>query len=233
MTHTTIPSLFLAVALALAACGPSIDPAAKADIDRRVALLAPNPTSFPALQAFAPRPLAVGQWMQLKAADDKGQPSINTYKIVGEEGGAFWVENVQESYTGKTVIKMLLFFGDRMNPSTMEIRRVKMRDKHGNVNTFEGPMLSLMKSMWQGVLNTLTVTWQGLPQEDASVIAGTFVGCYKARTDANFGPFHAAATSWSHASVPINGLVKSVGIDHPNTMELVGFGDSGATSEIP
>jgi hypothetical protein len=225
--------LFLAVSLSLAACGPSIDPAAKADIDRRVALFAPSQGSFPAMQAFAPRPLAVGQWMQVKAVDDKKQPSINTYKIVGEEGGAFWVENVQEAYTGKTVIKMLLAFGDRMNPATMEIRRVKMKDKNGNVNTFEGPMLTLMKSMWQGVLNTLTVTWQGLPQEDATVVAGTFVGCFKARTEANFGPFHAAATSWSHPFVPINGLVKSVGIDNPNTMELVAFGASGATSELP
>lgn len=34
-------------------------------------------------------------------------------------------------------------------------------------------------------------------------------------------------------AVPINGLVKSVGIDNPNTIELVAFGDSGATSELP
>jgi hypothetical protein len=33
--------------------------------------------------------------------------------------------------------------------------------------------------------------------------------------------------------VPISSLVKSVGIDRPSSMELVGFGESGATSEIP
>jgi hypothetical protein len=228
-------SLLLAVALATGtlACGPSIDPAAKADIDRRVALFAPTQNSFPAAPTFAPRPLAVGQWVQTKLVDDKGRPSLMTLKIVGADGGAFWVENVNEAYTGKTVTKMLVFFGDRSNPSTMDIRQVKMKDKDGQVNQFDGPMISLMKSMWKGTLSTLTVSWQGLPQEDMTVIAGNFAGCFKARSDASFGPFHAAATSWSHPAVPINGLVKSVGIDNPNTIELVAFGDSGATSELP
>jgi hypothetical protein len=221
------------VSLALSGCGPSIDAAAKADIDRRVAGLAPAAQSFPAPTDFVPKPLAVGQWTQLKLVSDQGEPSFSTYKIVGEEGGAHWVEVVNESYTGKTVTKMLLFMGDRMNPKTMEIRAVRIKDKDGRVNAIEGPMIQLMKSMWQGVLDTLVIYWQGLPQEDASVPAGKFAGCYKARTDASWGPWKAAATSWSHTQVPINGLVKSVGIDHPNTMELVGFGDSGATSEIP
>lgn len=225
--------LSVVVSLGTLACGPSIDPAAKADIDRRVALFAPTQKAFPAMPTFTPRPLAVGQWLQIKIVDDKGQPSILTLKIVGAEGDAFWVENVSESYTGKVITKMLLFFGDRTNPAALEIRRVKMRDKDGNVNLFEGPMLSLMKSMWKGTLNTLTVTWQGLPQEDMTVAAGSFTACFKARTDANFGPFHSAATSWSHPAVPINGMVKSVGIDSPTTMELVAFGDTGATSELP
>jgi hypothetical protein len=231
-SHGLLVGLVL-LSLAGVACGPSIDPAAKADIDRRVSLFAPASSSYPSMPVFAPRPLVVGQWTQLKLVDDKGQPSILTYKIVGTEGDAYWVEVVNESYLGKTVTKMLLFFGDRMNPATMEIRSVKMKDKNGQVSQFDGPMISLMKSMWQGALSTLTVTWQGLPQEDVSVLAGHFAACYKARTDAAFGPFRSAATSWSHASVPINGLVKSVGIDHPNTMELVAFGESGATSEIP
>ena len=225
--------LVVHVSLALSGCGPSIDAAAKADIDHRVAALAPPAQSFPAPTNFAPKPVAVGQWTQLKLMSDKGEPSFSTYKIVGEEGGAYWVEVVHEAYTGKTVTKILLFMGDRMNPKTMEIRAVRMKDKSGHVNAFDGPMIQLMKSMWQGILDTLVISWQGLPQEDVSVPAGNFAGCYKARTDASWGPWKAAATSWSHTQVPINGLVKSVGIDHPNTMELVGFGDSGATSEIP
>ena len=90
-----------AFALVATACGPSIDPAAKADIDRRVATLAPGAQTFPAPAVFAPRPMAVGQWTMHKMLDDKGQPSFMTYKIVGEEAGAFWIEVVREDYFGK------------------------------------------------------------------------------------------------------------------------------------
>ena len=195
MARHTCPSL-LAVAFTMGtlACAPSIDPAAKADIDRRIAMFAPTQGNFPAMSDFTPRPLAAGQWVQTKLVDDEGQPSIMTLKIVGAEADAFWLETVNESYTGKTVTKMLVFFGDRANPATMDIRQVKTKDKDGRVNQFDGPMISLMKSMWQGTLSTLTVTWQGLPQEDVTVIAGSFGGCFKARSDASFGPFRAAAS---------------------------------------
>jgi len=235
MKLSTISPLLLPLVISLgaSACGPSIDPAAKADIDRRLSLLAPQSNAFPARPSYMPRPLAVGQWSQVKMLSEKGEPSFATYKIVGESAGAYWFEMVNEAYTGKTVTKILIAVGDRANPATMDIRAVRMKDKNGKVTDFEGPMISLMKSMWQGAIGTLTVSWQGLAQEDATVTAGSFTGCYKARTEANFAGFHSAATSWSHPAVPINGLVKSVGIDHPNTMELVAFGETGAVSEIP
>ena len=217
----------------LVACGPSIDPAAKTDIDQRIARLSPGGQSFSAPVAFAPRPLAVGQWTQHKMVNDKGEPSFMTYKIVGEENGAYWIEVLHENYTGKTITKMLLFLGDRTNPATMEVRALKTRDKNGHVSELMGPMLQLMKSVWQGSVNMLAVAWQGLPQEDSEVVAGRFSGCFKARTDASYGPWHAASMSWSHPAVPISGLVRSQGIDHPTTMDLVAFGDTGATSELP
>ena len=182
---------------------------------------------------FVPKPLVVGQWTQHKLVNDKGEPALVTYKIVGEDSGAYWVEVANESYYGKTVTKILLFPGDRMNPNTMEIRTVKLKDKKGQVTEITGPMIRLMKSMWQSSINMLAVSWQGLPQESMPVIAGTFTGCFKARTDGSWGVWHAASTTWMHAIVPISGLVKSAGIDHPTTMELVGFGETGATSEIP
>ena len=39
--------------------------------------------------------------------------------------------------------------------------------------------------------------------------------------------------SWSHAAVPLSGLVRSQGLDKPTTMELVAFGMTGAVSELP
>jgi len=219
--------------LFLLACGPSLDSAAKTDIDRRVAVLVPSGQAFPAPAGLVPKPLLGGQWTQHKLTSDKGEHSLITYKIVGEDSGAYWVEVANESYYGKTVTKILLSVGDRMNPNTMEIRAVKMKDKNGKLSEWEGPTIQLGKSMWQGSVNMLAVSWQGLPQEAMNVVAGNFTACFKARTDASWGGWHTSSTTWMHPAVPISGLVKSVGIDHPSTMELIGFGETGATSEIP
>jgi hypothetical protein len=224
-------SLTLPLAL-LSACAPSIDPAAKADIDRRVAALGAPQQSFPAPSGFVPMPFAAGQWTRHKLVDDKGQPSFMTYKVLAQEGDAFWMEVVTDQYSGRSIMKMLLAIPNRMDPNSIDIRSVALKDRNGHVTNLDGPMLSLMRSSYQGALSTLVMTWQGLPQEDATVPAGTFAGCFRARTDATWGPWHTANTSWSHAAVPLSGLVKSQGIDKPTSMELVEFGLSGATSEF-
>jgi hypothetical protein len=216
----------------LAACAPSIDPAAKADIDKRVAALGAPQQSFAAPSGFVPMPFAAGQWTRHKLVDDKGQPSFMTYKVLAQEGDAFWMEVVTDQYSGRTIMKALLAIPNRMDPNSIDIRAISLKDSRGHVTNLDGPMLSLMRSTYQGTLSTLVVSWQGLPQEDAAVPAGTFVGCFRARTDASWGPWHSSNTSWSHAAVPLSGLVKSQGIDKPTSMELVEFGLTGAASEF-
>jgi hypothetical protein len=226
-------TLILISSVFLPACGPSIDAAAKLDIDRRVAALVPAGQTFSPPTVAAPKPLQVGQWTLHKLVNEKGEPSLTTYKIVGEDSGAYWVEVADESYMGKTVTKMLVSFGDRANPSTMEIRSIRLKDRDGKISEIEGPMIESMRALWQGAASLLAVSWQGLPQESMNVVAGNFAACFKARTPAGWGPLHSASNVWAHPMVPIIGLVKSAGLDHPTTMELIGFGDSGATSEIP
>jgi len=92
MNRMGLSCLALAVALTAGACGPSIDAAAKADIDGRVSALRSGTQSFPPPTVAMPLPLAPGQWVQLKTVDDKGQPGFMTYKIVGADGDAFWIE---------------------------------------------------------------------------------------------------------------------------------------------
>jgi hypothetical protein len=230
-TPSLLATTLLLIAVALG-CSPSIDTAAKADIDRRIAALAPPTQSYPAPTGFAPLPFQAGQWTQHKMIDDNGNPSFLTYKIVGEDAGAFWIETVTESYSGRTMLKMLLAIPNRMDPNSVDIRAVSIKDRSGHVQSLDGPMLALMRSTFKGTVSTLILSWQGLPQEDATVAAGTFVGCFKARSDATWGPWHSASASWSHAAVPLSGLVKSQGIDKPHSMELVAFGLTGAVSEF-
>ncbi|HEY2902482.1 MAG TPA: hypothetical protein VGL59_18000 [Polyangia bacterium] len=227
----TAAAVFIS-SLLLLGCAPSVNPAAKADIDRRLAALGPPTQTFPAPTGFAPLPFQIGQWITDKLVDENGRPSLLTYKVIGEDAGAFWLETATESYSGRTMMKMLLAIPSRMDPNSIDIRAAAIKDANGHVTNFDGPMLGLMRGTLKGALSTLVVSWQGLPQEDATVPAGTFAGCFKSRTDASWGPWHAASTSWSHPAVPLNGLVKSQGIDRPNTIELIAFGLSGAVSEF-
>ncbi len=230
----SVITVAVALALSSAACGPSIDPAAKADIDRRVSVLqaGANAVPAPAPGMFAPMPFAVGQWTQYKMTNDKNEPSFVTYKVIGQDGNAVWLEIVNESYTGRTMQKMLVAFGDRMDPNQVEIRAVSTKDAKGNVQEMPPPVISMMQSTFRGVISTMIISWQGLPQEAASVPAGRFDGCFKARTDAQWGPWRSVADSWSHPAVPLSGAVRSQGVDHPFTMELAAFGTSGAVSEF-
>lgn len=224
--------LAFAASLLLAACGPSIDPAARADIDRRVAALQPGSNSISAPTAFEPMPLAAGQWTQYKMIDDEGQPSFLTQKIVGEEAGAHWLETLHESYTGRTAQRMLVAFGNRMDPGQVQIRAVKMKDASGKVTEMPPEVIGMLQGTYRGAVASLVIRWQGLPQERAAVPAGTFEACYRARTDAQWGPFRSTSDSWAHPAVPLSGTVRSLGVDKPYTMELVAFGTSGATSDF-
>jgi len=235
MRSFALPSLAAAsLAVTLSACGPSIDPAAKADIDRRVSVLQPgaNVVAAPAPGLQAPMPFAVGQWTQYKLTDDKHEPSFLTQKIVGQQGDAIWLETVTDTYSGRTIQKILFAIGNRMDPSTVEVRAVIMKDPKGRVQEIPPPAISLMQSTYRGLLSALIVSWQGLPQEGATVPAGRFEGCFKARTDAQWGPWRSVADSWAHPAVPLSGTVRSQGVDRPFTMELTGYGTSGATSEL-
>jgi len=221
------------VTLTLGACGPSIDPAAKADIDGRVAALrsttgspVPPPNTYEAL------PLAPGQWTQYKMTDDKGEPGFLTYKILGQEGGAYWIEILNEHYTGVTTQKMLVAFGSRIDPSQLDIRAVVTRDRRGNVTEMPPAMIPLIRSTLQGILASMVINWQGLPQEPAVVPAGHFEGCFRSRTSAQWGPWKSTADAWAHPMVPLSGIVRTQGLDHPFTMELVAFGMTGATADF-
>jgi len=219
-------------ALALAGCGPSIDAAAKADIDGRVAALHAPKESFPAPTGFVPMPMAAGQWTQHKLTNENGEPSFITYKLVGQQGDAFVVETVHESYTGKTIHQMVVAFGNRMDPGQIEIRALRTKDRKGRVNEIPPAVISMMQSLYKSAVSMLVVNWQGMPQEDVSVPAGNFTGCFRARVDAQWAGFRSVSDAWSHPAVPLSGMVKSKGVDKPTTMELVAFGLSGAVSEF-
>jgi hypothetical protein len=223
----------LAAASLVAACATGLDPAAKEDIDRRVTALAPPSQTFPAPTAATPLPLAVGQWTQHQLIDDQGRPSFLTTKLVGEDLGSYWLELVEETYSGRRVTRMLVYFGDRATASAMDIRAIKTRVGKGPVKDATPDELRSSRTDWAGVLSMLAVGWEGLPQEEARAPAGIFQGAYKKDTDEGWGPMLAKSTTWSHPVVPLSGLVRAQATERRNSLLLVSFGEKGALSEIP
>jgi hypothetical protein len=213
-------------------CGPSLDPAAKADIDQRSARIPKPSQTFPAPAEARALPLAAGQWTQYRAADDKGRPSFLTYKLIDEELGSWWLEIVNESYFGRTVTRLLVYLGDRQSLDVLDIKAMKLRDKDGNVTDAPPETLAMAKSLWGGLLSPLVIHWDGAAQEDVTAPAGSFAGAYKAHTPADWGPFKSESDAWSHPAVPLTGLVRSQGKDKPTRLELVAFGEKGARSEF-
>ena len=229
-----VAAVALAVAVTSSACGPSIDPAAKADIDRRVAMLQPGSAAMPppAPGMFAPMPFAVGQWTQYKMTDDKGQPSFLTQKIVGQEGDAVWLESVNESYTGRMITKMLVAFGSRMDPNQVEIRAVKMKDtkRQRERDAAAGDLDDAVDLPGRGVVAADLVAGAAAGGDGCSrrALRRLLQGAHRRAV----GPVAQRRRFVGAPGVPLSGTVRSQGVDKPFTMELTAFGTSGAVSEL-
>jgi hypothetical protein len=228
--------LLVLLSAAIAALGssahPSVNDASKADVDRRIAALQTNPRVLPPPTVAEPMPLSAGQWATFKQTDSDGKPSIVTYKILNMQDGAWWYEMAMDTYYGHSAMRMLVAVGDRKDPKTVDVRAIITKDYSGRVQEMPPSMLSMMKSSYGSMVDQLTITWDQLPQEDAQVAGGTFTGCYKTRSTVAFMGQSSTSDAWFHPAVPVNGMVKSVGVDRPMTMELIDFGVEGATSEF-
>jgi hypothetical protein len=228
--------LVVLLAAAVASLGssahPSINDAAKADVDRRVGALQPNARVVPPPTVAEPMPLAVGQWATFKQTDSDGKPAIVSYKIVGMQDGAYWYEMSMDTYYGHSAMRMLVAVGDRRDPRSIDIRAVISKDYQGRVQEMPPSMLGMMKSSYGSMVDQLTITWDQLPQEDTQVTAGTFAACYKTRSTVELMGQSTTSDAWFHPAVPVNGMVRSVGVDRPMTMELIDFGVEGAASEF-
>jgi hypothetical protein len=234
-----------------AGCAPSIDAAAKADVDARIANLraAAGTIAAPARDARESMPLAVGQWAKYKMTTFDGQPKILTQKIVAEEGGAFWFELVHDTYQGRTVEQLLVAVGDRRHPAKVELREVRKKDARGHVITLSRAQLWVARNglgpddiYWDDALAmSRIVQWSGLPQQPTVVPAGHFEGCYRRHVET---PWRNRETwvqdSWSHPAVPLSGLVRMKFQDPVDgqregrwlVSELAAYGTTGARSEF-
>jgi hypothetical protein len=227
-----LASLALLLAIATPACGPSIDPAFRRDLDRKLATLETSEQTYPPSESFLPMAFVVGQWTQHRILDEKGQPTLLTYKLVGQENGGYWIETVIEDYNGRRALKLHVALLSGRDPAGMEIRAVRIKQGSGAPVDVDPNVLAGTQSDYRHVLGLLTGTWEGLEKDDAKVPAGRFIGCYKSTSQKPWGPWTRPSMTCAHPSVPLSGVVRSQTADRSGVMELVNFGTSGAESEF-
>ena len=225
--------LVCTVAVAALACGSSVNPALQSSIDQRVLSFKQfSDNVYEAPQTTTPLPMAVGQWASYKAMDKEGNPALMTYKIVGEDAGAFWIETVRETYHEKQVTLLLISLGKGNSLDDVEVRAMKQKVDDHSPTEFPAAMLGLMKALWKPLVENMVVDWQGNDQDDARVPAGVFSKCYQAYSTVSLFGSTEKTRIWSHPVVPMGGTVRSQSVDSTMSMVLLEFGLSGAKSEI-
>jgi len=225
--------LGIAAAALLACGGPSVNPALQSSIDKRVLSFKQfSDNVYEAPQSTTPLPLAVGQWTRYKMMDKKGNPALVTYKVVGEEAGAFWLEMVRETYYEKQITQLLVSLGNGRTLDDVDVRMMKQKTDDHSPTEFPGTVLGLMKPLWKPMLENMVVDWQNKEQDDARVPAGVFNKCYQAYSTFSLLGSTEKMRTWSHPVVPLGGNVRSQSVDSTMSMVLLEFGLTGATSEL-
>jgi hypothetical protein len=228
-------TLLVVVAVSAAACGPTIDPAAKADLDRRLSEITTSEETYPPSESYSPMAFIVGQWTEHRITDDKGRASLVTYKLVGQESGAFWLEIVSETPNGREAAKLLVAMLAGRDPAGMEIRALRI--KKGSKDTLpvdvDPGTLPEVRKKYRRSLDLFAITVEGNEEkDDVRVPAGHFIGCYRVETPSAWGPWPVPADVCTHPTVPLSGVVRATPSGAAGLVELVRFGVTGAESEF-
>lgn len=219
-------SLLLSV-LFLISCGASVNPQLKAKVDKQFAQS--GQTTYAGSQKFMkPKPYAVGQYVVMGQTDSDGKKSITRMAIVGKQQGGWIFENYTLSESQEGIMQMLIVGLEKVettgNIDDLDIIWVKIKDENGQIQTIEGPMLSMMKGLYKKGLASVSMKIN--TYKDGGVIqvpAGIFKGTNVVDTETTIFGKKTKTKGWYHYSVPINGIVKAVD-DDGNTLVLLQFG---------
>ena len=178
-------------------------------------------------------PFAVGQWSKYRTTMDDGTTAEITYKIVGEERGAHWIEIVRGAAEAGTVMQLLVKLTSRSDPNGIEIKAARIRMPNSEMRELGEDKLGPTADGYKKALADVFVpSLTGSPQEDVTVPAATFRGAYKRQQKTDVAEGSPDQVVWLHPAVPISGVVKSEEVGKPGKTELLTWGASGAKSEM-
>jgi hypothetical protein len=228
-----VSAVGLAWLQSFAACGPAIDRAARADVDRMSAAMEPKARLVPADARTSTIPLSPGQWSSYRVTRKGGTPSFIVFKVVGEGSGGYSIQTDSVSYGGRSETRVLLrLVGNADAPQAIDVLAMAIKAKDGRLVEQPASVFPLLRPSLQKAFSQLVTDWRGLSRESVTVTAGAFVGCFRRREMTDWGHVHEVSDSWSHPAVPIFGLVLSKGVEKPYVMELIGFGVGGDAPQL-
>jgi hypothetical protein len=225
-------ALAASLCVAGAACGPTIDPAAKADLERRLAQIQTSEETFPPAESYSPMAFVVGQWTEHRITDELGRKSLVTTKLVGQEEGAYWFEIVSETGYGREIARVLVAMPSGRDPAGMEIRQIIMRKGADQPVIIDPKTDAKARAKYRASLDLFAILVDGEDKDDVRVPGGHFIGCYMVQTQGPWGPWSAPADVCTHPSVPLSGVVRATPAGKSGVLELVAFGVTGAEGEF-
>ena len=130
------------------------------------------PTPSPKAEGAELLPLAVGQWTRHSVRRADGTSSEMSYKVVGTEGDAFWIEIESGAPGSGTVISLLITLKDRKDPASSDILAARMKLPGQEMREVRGDSLNSTKDAYKKNMAQMFVPGlAGMPQEDVTVPA--------------------------------------------------------------
>ncbi len=175
-------------------------------------------------------PFATGQWTQHRVTDPKQGKGHVTYAIIGKEGSAHWIDFSYDVGAQKLSFQVLVDFKGAKDLRKAQILKAKAKPPAGT-HTLSGAMLEPVKNRFADALGGGAPSLAGLPQEDMTVPAGTFLSCYRSHNKQQAFGVSADSTVWHHPAVPITTMVKMTTKDGSEWV-LSGYGMTGGKATM-
>ncbi len=167
-----------------------------------------NPQTPGKASGVKPMPIAVGQWARYKSSQSGG--STLTYRVTGEESGAYWIDISTKGSSGETTVSVLMSFELGRDYDSLNVKQAKVRLPNGKEHKVSGALMKPVLEGLRGQLGPLGyVSFETMNKEDVTVPGGSFPGSYYRDIDVNIYGIASKGRSWHHSSVPIAALVKS------------------------
>ncbi|MDI1431013.1 hypothetical protein [Polyangium sorediatum] len=237
---TRLPMLLSPLLLALVAlgCKGAQENQAKDQAPPAASTTSPKekkaPRAYPAAEAFALKPLAVGQWIRI-ALEFRGQPPGQVFvRIVGKEGDAFWYEVEANMPTYTSLFQFLVEGAAEKGFDKNAVRKLRRQEVNRPVLEESGPPdvlrdVAEQVEAYAALLNPPDFT--KAERKDVKVTAGLFQGSFVYETESTVRGDKQKERVFRHPAVPITGFVRAESTQPGGpayTTELLEMHETGA-----